>query len=359
MIMAGGREKKVLVVDDSALMRRVLCDIIESTGEFKVEDKASDGLYALDYLEKKQYDAVVLDINMPRMNGLEFMRELKRRGIKAKILVSSTDTVEGAKITLDVLELGAVDFIHKPENQNEYKDKAFISRFVSLLEAVVNSSPDAGTARPRSAAAGAGAITQIPKGRPGRRLVALASSTGGPKALQRVIPKLSAKLDAPMLIVQHMPAGFTASLADRLNQMSEVTVTEAAEGDRLEKGHVYVAKGGMHLNVATQGTQVKIHYTDEPPREGVKPCANYMYESLCTAPYDDICCVVMTGMGMDGTRGIGKLRREKKLYTIAQSQATCAVYGMPKNIVTNGYADKVADLDDIAREIMLNVGVRP
>lgn len=353
-----GSQKKVLLVDDSALMRRVLCDIIESTGEFKVEDKAADGIYALGYLEKKQYDVVVLDINMPRMNGLEFMKELKRRGIKTNILVSSTDTVEGAKITLDVLELGAVDFIHKPENQSEYRDKMFISRFISLLETAANASPSAG--RPSAGrSSGPAPAIQAPASRPGRRLVALASSTGGPKALQSVIPKLSAKMDAPMLIVQHMPAGFTASLADRLNQLSEVTVTEACEGDRLEKGHVYIAKGGQHLNVQTTGTTVKIHYSDEPPREGVKPCANYMYESLSNAPYDEICCVVMTGMGMDGTRGIGKLRRDKKLFTIAQSQSTCAVYGMPKSIVTNGYADKIADLDDIAKEIMLNVGVRP
>lgn len=353
--MAGG-QKKVLLVDDSALMRRVLCDIIESTGEFKVEDKASDGLYALEYLEKKSYDVVVLDINMPRMNGLEFMRELKRRGIQANILVSSTDTVEGAKITLDVLELGAVDFIHKPDNQSEYRDKVFISRFISLLEAAANATP---TARVSTHSRSTGIIKPVTASRPGKRIVALASSTGGPKALQSVVPKLSGKLDAPMLIVQHMPAGFTASLADRLNQMSEVTVTEAQEGDRLEKGHVYIAKGGQHLNVTTTGSIVKVHYTDEPPREGVKPCANYMYESLSNAPYDEICCVVMTGMGMDGTRGIGKLKRDKKLYTIAQSQPTCAVYGMPKSIVNNGYADKVTDLDDIANEIMLNVGVRP
>ncbi|MCR5304390.1 MAG: chemotaxis-specific protein-glutamate methyltransferase CheB [Lachnospiraceae bacterium] len=355
--MTGSNVKKILLVDDSALMRRVLCDIIESTGEFKVEDKASDGVFALDYLQKKQYDAMVLDINMPRMGGLELMKELNRRKMRVKILVSSTDTVEGAKVTMDALELGALDFIHKPENQNEYRDKHFINRFVSLLRTVVESSPQI-PGGPVTRPASTDVVGRAPSARPGRRLVALASSTGGPKALQRVIPLLPANMDAPMLVVQHMPEGFTASLAERLNGLSQVTVSEAVEGERLEKGHVYISRGGKHMNVVTTGTSVKIRYTDEPPREGVKPCANYMYESLCNAPYDEICCVVMTGMGMDGTRGIGKLRREKKLHVIAQSQSTCAVYGMPKSIVTNGYSDKIADLDDIAKEIVLNVGVR-
>ena len=143
----------------------------------------------------------------------------------------------------------------------------------------------------------------------GSKIVALASSTGGPKALQSVVPRLPADLDAPMLIVQHMPKGFTASFAERLNDLSSVTVKEAAEGDELQPGTVYIAMGGMHMNVVTHPSgKYTIHYSDEPSREGVKPCANYMFESLADSRFDKIVCVVMTGMGADGTAGIKTLK---------------------------------------------------
>ncbi len=192
----------------------------------------------------------------------------------------------------------------------------------------------------------------------GNRVVALASSTGGPKALQSVIPRLPRKLNAPVVIVQHMPAGFTASLAERLDTLSEVSVREAAEGDVLEAGTVYIARGGKHLNVIYSGGKHVIHYSDEPSREGVKPCANYMYESLRDSKYDQIVCVVMTGMGADGTQGIKNLKVRKKIHVIAQEESTCAVYGMPKSVVKAGVTDQVVPLEQIAQEIIMNVGVK-
>ncbi|MDE5866487.1 MAG: chemotaxis protein CheB, partial [Lachnospiraceae bacterium] len=192
----------------------------------------------------------------------------------------------------------------------------------------------------------------------GNKMVAIASSTGGPKALQAVIPYLPGNLNAPVVIVQHMPVGFTASLAERLDHMSEISVKEAAEGDVLKSGVVYIAKGGKHLNVVTKSGKSVIHYTDEPYREGVKPCANYMYESLCDSEYDQIVCVVMTGMGADGTKGIKQLNEKKKLYIVAQEASTCAVYGMPRSIVESGLTDKIAPLGQLAQEIIMNVGVK-
>lgn len=193
--------------------------------------------------------------------------------------------------------------------------------------------------------------------RSGKKIVAIATSTGGPKALQVLVPLLPPNLNAPILIVQHMPEGFTKALADRLNMLSEVTVKEAEEGDVLENGHVFLARGGRHMNAVRTGERHRIHYTDEPPREGVKPCANYMYESLADCGYEEIVCAVLTGMGADGTAGIVNLKKKKRVTVFAQKEETCVVYGMPRSIVLAGLVEKGLSLEQIAQEITKSVGV--
>lgn len=356
--------KKVLVVDDSALMRSVICDIINNDKRFQVTARATNGLQAFDLLSRNEYDAVVLDVNMPKMNGLELLKELRKYKIPAKVMMASTDTREGAKTTLDALELGALDFIHKPVNAMECRVEQFREDLLRILDVVANSKTpvfesDSKELKDRVITA---KMVDIVKKHPvkvtGNKIVAIASSTGGPKALQAVIPKLPKDLDAPVVLVQHMPKGFTASLAERLNNLSEVEVKEATEGDVLEKGVVYIAMGGMHMNVVTSTTSTaSIHYTDVPTREGVKPCANYMYESLADSRFDHIVCVVMTGMGADGTEGIRNLEEKKKVHVIAQDQESCVVYGMPKSVVNGGLSDQVVPLDQLAQEIILQVGV--
>lgn len=372
--------KNILLVDDSALMRRVLCDIIESDKRFHVQDRAVNGLDALDLLGRKTYDAVVLDVNMPQMNGLELLRELQKRRISAKVIMASTDTADGAKVTLDALELGALDFIQKPTSALDCRNGTFSQGLLRILTAVTDADTQTPGLAPPPAASRTGAARSIPgrtgaafvperaerkappSGRavynPGTQIVALASSTGGPKALQAVIPKLPQNLKVPVVVVQHMPPGFTASLAERLNSLSEVSVKEAAEGDVLMPGSVYVAMGGKHLNILNTAGKYTIHYSDEPSREGVKPCANYMYESLMDSKFDRILCVVMTGMGADGTEGIRHLKEKKKIHVIIQEASTCAVYGMPKSVVNAGLADQVVPLEQIAQEIIANVGVK-
>lgn len=356
--------KKILVVDDSALMRRVLCDIINSDKRFQVEDKATNGLEAFDLLIRKSYDAVVLDVNMPKMTGLQLLEELRKFKISARVMMASTDTCGGAKTTLDALELGALDFIHKPDSAIDCRGDAFKQELLRILEVVADSKPPVFETKVKVQETSAKTLKMVdiirkkPTVSTGNKIVALASSTGGPKALQSVIPRLPKELNAPVLIVQHMPKGFTASLAERLNTLSQVTVKEAQEGDELEKGVVYLAMGGSHMNVKMSASgKYAIHYSDEPNREGVKPCANYMYESLMDSRFDEVVCVVMTGMGADGTVGIRNLETKKKVHVIAQDQNTCTVYGMPKSIVTNNMADQVVPLDQIAQEIILNVGV--
>ena len=355
--------KNILVVDDSALMRRVLCDIIESDERFHVQDRAVNGLEALDLLSRKTYDAVVLDVNMPQMNGLELLRELQKRKISAKVMMASTDTKEGAKTTLDALDLGALDFIHKPNNAMDCRGGEFKERFLRVLAVVADSRTPAvskafSVEDMKATKKMVSLVSKHAAAVSGNRIVALASSTGGPKALQSVVPKLPRNLKAPVVIVQHMPAGFTASLAERLDSLSEVKVKEAAEGDLLEAGTVYIAMGGKHLNIVPMSGKYTIHYTNEPAREGVKPCANYMYESLTESRFDQIVCVVMTGMGSDGTQGIQNLKKKKKTHVIVQEASTCAVYGMPKSAVQAGLADQTVPLEQIAQEIIMNVGVK-
>lgn len=356
--------KKILVVDDSALMRRVLCDIIDADIRFQVVDRAKDGLEAFDLLSRNSYDAVVLDVNMPRMNGLQLLQELRKYKIPARVMMASTDTMEGTRTTLDALELGALDFVHKPDSAVDCRGENFRREFLRTLNVVANGrmpsfneekkiSEEKGTVREMMKI-----INHHPVSVGGNKVVAIASSTGGPKSLQSVIPLLPADLDAPVLVVQHMPAGFTASLAERLDNLSQIHVKEAAEGEELKKGWVYIAMGGKHLHVVTSPAgRHTLHLSEEPYREGVRPCANYMYESLQDSRFDTVVCAVMTGMGADGTEGIGKLRTSRKTYVIAQDQETSIVFGMPKSIIAAGLADQVVPLDQIAQEIILHVGV--
>ncbi|MBS7302749.1 MAG: chemotaxis-specific protein-glutamate methyltransferase CheB [Lachnospiraceae bacterium] len=355
--------KKILVVDDSALMRRVFCDIINADERFKVVDEAFNGEVALELLLKNSYDAVILDVNMPKMDGIELLKELKRRNIRPRILMASTVTMDGAQVTLDALELGALDFIHKPDWAYRCRNEEFIREFMSLLDAVCRAKITDTTEKVNKETATSTQMIEklvriSSKKISGKRIIALACSTGGPRALQSVIPNLPQDLNAPMVLVQHMPVGFTESLAYRLNGLSKIKVVEAAEGDALEKGCVYIAKSGQHMNLVQRGKDTVVHYTDEPTREGVRPCANYMYESLADSDFDEVVCVVMTGMGADGMEGIAHLKEKKKTFVITQDENSCVVYGMPKSVVKAGLSDETIPLPLIAQEIILHVGVK-
>lgn len=352
-------KKNILVVDDSALMRRVICDIINADNKFQVTDVCRDGLEAYEKLKTTKYDSVVLDVNMPRMNGLELLEKLQKDGIKATVIMVSTLTTKDAEITLLAIERGAVDFVPKPTNIIEAKGLDFKHQLIRVLTAVLETERDVKTL-PKEPVKPKAAITPVPKKlTTGKKLVALACSTGGPKALQSVVPLLASNLDAPVVLVQHMPPGFTKSMADRLDELSKIRVKEAQENEILEKGTVYVAPGGKHLKVQRMADgQHKVLLTDEPAIGGLKPCANLMYESLRESSYDEIVCVVLTGMGSDGTKGILSLKEKVPVYVISQDAASCVVYGMPKAIVDAGIADEVVPLDKVAQSIMKNVGVK-
>ncbi|MEG1457715.1 MAG: chemotaxis-specific protein-glutamate methyltransferase CheB [Acetivibrio sp.] len=358
-------KKNILIVDDSALMRRVLSDIIKTDERFQVADIANNGMDAFDLIvkSKEKYDAILLDINMPKMSGLEFLEQMSKHNIKHTTIVVSTLAKQGAVETIRALELGAFDFVTKPDSFLEAKSESFQDQIIRrLCWAFGFEDPTKKEEREVEKKSVSEPIRRpIPSNRvvKGSKLIALACSTGGPKALQDVIPTLPAKLDAPVVLVQHMPAGFTNSLALRLNEMSNVYVKEAANGDILEKGAVYIAKGGSQMRIERGSDgRCRIVLTDEPARGGLRPCADIMYESLVASDFEEITCVVLTGMGGDGTKGIKQLKEQKNIYVIAQDQATSTVYGMPKVIAEAGLTDEILPLRKISGAITQNVGVR-
>ena len=354
-------KKNILVVDDSALMRRAICDIINAGNDFEATDTCRDGLEAYEKIKNGSYAAVLLDINMPRMNGLELLQRLRKENIPATVIIVSSLAKEEAPVTLKALDYGALDFITKPTNIVEAKG----AEFRTALEALVNSALSKNKKKTVSlAAAKQGArqtVKAVPKKQPSgdKKLVAVACSTGGPRSLQSVVPYLDKALDAPVVLVQHMPSGFTRSMAERLNELSKVEVKEAEENDILKKGCVYVAPGGYHLEIVPlRDSNHKIHLSDAPPIGGLRPCANVMYKSLKRSSFDQIICVVLTGMGADGTEGIRDLNQTKPIYVISQDEASCVVYGMPKAIVEAGLSDEVVPLTGVPKSILNQVGVK-
>jgi two-component system, chemotaxis family, protein-glutamate methylesterase/glutaminase len=367
--------KNILIIDDSALMRRVLSDIINSDKRFQAVEVATNGLEGLELLQRrgKEFDAVLLDINMPKMNGIELLEALKQQGIKATVIIVSTVAKKEAKETIRALELGAFDFVTKPESFMEVKSNLFSDRILECLATATRA--ETASVQTTSVKEEKSMVqvmeelaavmetiqkkppTSLPQG--AEKLVALACSTGGPKALHSVLPNLPANLDAGVLIVQHMPGGFTKSLADRLNELSPMTIKEAEDGELLRKGTVYIAKGGYQMRLKKQEDQsYRISISKEPARHGLLPCADIMYESLVDTNFDQITCVVLTGMGGDGTAGISLLSKKQNIYVIAQNEETSIVYGMPKVIKDAGLVDEVVALNEVSDAIIKNVGVR-
>ncbi len=358
-------KKNILVIDDSALMRRVISDIIEADHRFRVIGAAINGLAGISMLQENagKVDAVILDINMPRMNGLEVLEEIKKQKIDTKVIVVSAVTTQDAVETIRALELGAFDFVTKPEGLEELRSNAFSDRLLNCLavatKSIISETPgdiasEIGESEP--------AVIKKRHLKPvlaKEKLVAIACSTGGPKALHTIIPSLPKELDAGVVIVQHMPEGFTRSLANRLNTISNIPVKEAEDGEILRKGRVYIARGGCHLCVTKddKGNHI-LRFCNEAPRFGLVPCADVLYESLIDTDYDEITCVVLTGMGSDGSAGISKLYYKKNIHVIAQDSKTSVVYGMPRMIKATGLVDKEVSLDEVSDAIIKNVGVQ-
>ena len=347
MIPRGGKIR-VLVVDDSALMRQFISDILRSDPRIEVAGTARDGRDALAQIQNLKPDVVTMDVEMPNMSGLQALEEIMKTNPLPVIMVSSM-TQEGAETTLKALALGCVDFIGKPSGSISLNIKTVGQEIIDKVIA-------ASTARVRTRGGLFGAparpVTPAVRMNPpmnltGRRdIVAIASSTGGPMALSELIPKLPKKFPVPIVITQHMPKEFTPSFAKRLNDSSEVEVVEGFDGLTLKPGRVVIAPGGKHLTIKRRAGAAVCSLSDAPPVLSVKPAANIMFLSIADEYGGNVLCVILTGMGRDGTDGAVALKR-KGAYVIAESQKTCVVYGMPKAAVDAGVVDEVLPLNEI------------
>ncbi len=361
---------KVVVVDDSAFMRKAISTMLGKDPEIDVVATARDGEEGLEFIRKHDPDVVTLDIEMPRMDGLTALRHIMMEMPRPVLMVSSL-TTEGAEATLKAMELGAVDFIPKQlskvsldivkiETNLIAKVKAVASRKNLLSrprtalarQAVSIPAPAAPSATPASAAAPRAAVA--PSGAVKRDVVAIGVSTGGPPAVQKILSALPADFPASIVIAQHMPQAFTGPFAKRLDGLCKISVKEAENGDRLKPGCAYIAPGGQHLMLKQAVSRVDLIVTPEPASALYKPSANVLITSAADAVGRRTLGVILTGMGSDGMEGIRALK-QKGGRALAQSDATCVVYGMPKAVVDAGLSDEIVDIDDMAQAIVNNL----
>ncbi|MDT2172636.1 chemotaxis response regulator protein-glutamate methylesterase [Paenibacillus larvae] len=370
---------QVLVVDDSLFMRKIISDLIMESSQFQVVDSAKNGKEAIEKIVQLKPDVVTLDIEMPIMNGLQALEKIMKQCPTPVVMLSSL-TEEGASETIRALELGAVDFIRKPSGSislDLYKvqkqlheklhiaaqSKAGIARTALQTSGAEIKKPNEpvrpGTLkRIKSVSALLGKKQMPAKPKNGGtpcvdHLVAIGTSTGGPKALQTVLQGIPAEFPAPIFIVQHMPPKFTQSLAKRLNDLCEIRVTEALDSEIAYSGHAYIAPGGMHMTVGkAENGSYRIVLNKEEPKSGHRPSVDVLFHSLLPLQAAKRHAVLMTGMGSDGARELTALRRAGAMMTIAESEETCVVYGMPRTAVEMGGAMFVLPLHEIASKLV-------
>lgn len=359
----------VMVVDDSALMRKMISDMINMEDDMEVVNIARNGEDLLEKLKKNVPDVITLDIEMPKMNGIEALKRIVELKVPTKVIMLSSLTQEGAEVTMECLENGAIDFVPKPSgsislNINVVREilisKIRGSRFVRRTNTInsnrknrlkdikqreihrLSTSLDK---REESSALKEVRSNEIKNKK--ISAVVIGASTGGPKALFKVITSLPEKLGVPVFIVQHMPEGFTKAFADRLNKFSKLKVVEAEEGMTIEKDIVYIAPGGKHMEIINNKT---ISLNLEPQIWGVRPAVDKLFISAAKTYKDSLLGVILTGMGRDGANGIIEIKKAGGA-TISEDESTCIIYGMPKAAYDTNMIDEVIPLYDISKRI--------
>ena len=347
--MTSNGRRTVLVVDDSAFMRKLVRELVESSDEFRVVGTARNGMDALDKIHALAPDVVTLDIEMPILDGLQALGYIMSETPRPVVMLSAAeDGSDGSAMTIRALELGAVDFVRKPSGPISLDLGTVRTQLLDALRAAThaNLSGVDVLARPRvvapaPAAAAAGAASAV---------VAVAASTGGPRALAELIPSLPRDLQAAVLVVQHMPSGFTKSLAQRLDQLSGLRVAEAADGVPVEHGRVYLAPGGRHMRVERDAAGARIVLDDSPPLWGVRPAADVLFRSVAQHFGADAVGVVLTGMGRDGADGLAAIRGSGGR-GVLQDRETSVVYGMPQSALAIAGAECVVPLGGVAAAV--------
>lgn len=362
---------KAVVVDDTIVYRKIVGDVLKDMPGVEVVGTANNGKIALSKIKTLNPDFITLDIEMPEVSGIEVLKELRKMDKPPLTIMLSTLTHQGGEMTIQALELGAFDFIPKPEAgkmaDNMLKVKKAIEPIIKVIKRRKGGMSAFGTTATRGKAAPAKpvarkpvtprvAIPKTPVIKSKSEIVGIGISTGGPNALTKLIPMLPPNLKAPILIVQHMPPMFTASLANSLNNKSKLEVKEAQDGDVIEPGKVLIAPGGKQMKIVAGGDGLtrKIKITDDPPENSCKPSVDYLFRSIAQHYVGRSTGVIMTGMGSDGSKGLVQMKKNGSV-VIAQDEETCTVFGMPKEPIESGLADVVAPLERIAGEIMKTV----
>jgi two-component system, chemotaxis family, protein-glutamate methylesterase/glutaminase len=358
---------RVLVVDDSVVVRRLVSDALAADADIEVVGSAANGRIALAKIAQLNPDVVTLDIEMPEMDGLETITEIRKQWTRLPVIMFSTLTERGAAVTLDALALGANDYVTKPSNSGNVttalqrireelvpKVHALAGRRPTGVGSTLRTAPPAG-ARPASPSPVVPRRPSAAPRVPGRvDVVVVAVSTGGPNALAEVVPALPGNLPVPVLVVQHMPPVFTRMLAERLDGKSAISVAEAANGDVPRPGGMWLAPGGSHLVLDKGAAGVRLRLDDGPMENSCKPAADPLYRSVVAAYGGNVLAVVLTGMGQDGLRGAEAVH-EAGGQVVAQDEATSVVWGMPGFVVRAGLADAVVPLGGVAAEIARRV----
>ncbi|HLX01435.1 MAG TPA: chemotaxis response regulator protein-glutamate methylesterase [Trinickia sp.] len=344
---------RVLCVDDSALIRSLMTEIINSQPDMTVVATAPDPLVARELIKQHNPDVLTLDVEMPRMDGLDFLEKLMRLRPMPVVMVSSL-TERGSEITLRALELGAVDFVTKPkvgirDGMLDYAEKLADKVRAAARARVRQAAPAQHAAGAAPAAAAHAPMLNNPLVST-EKLIIIGASTGGTEAIREVLVPLPP--DAPaVLIAQHMPPGFTKSFAQRLNGLCRISVKEAEHGERVLPGHAYIAPGHAHLLLARSGANYIAHLSDDPPVNRHRPSVDVLFRSAAQHAGKNAVGVILTGMGKDGAAGLLDMRNSGA-YTLAQDEASCVVFGMPREAIAMGGADEVAPLSEMSRRVM-------
>jgi two-component system chemotaxis response regulator CheB len=350
---------KILVVDDSALYRQSISNVLRGVDDTTLVGVARDGLDALEKIEQLDPDLLTLDVQMPDMDGIELLREIKKRRLRPKAIMVSSFTSQGAQVTTDALMEGAFDFILKPASGNSEANRQLLrASLQEKISAFRESTHRCYRSIPRAAAhkvVGPDDVVEAaPAARSACRAVILGTSTGGPAALKAVLPRLPGQLSVPVIVVQHMPAKYTHSLASRLDTICELRVIEATDEMEAVGGNVLIAAGGKQMKLVARGDQLLVRLSDDPPEHGVRPSVDYALRSAVDALDGNVLAVIMTGMGRDGLTGCRSLKQAGG-FVFAQHQDDCVVYGMPKVVIEQDLADRILPLGKIAPAIVRHV----
>ncbi len=349
----------ILVVDDSAFMRRIISDMLNKDHELKVIDTSRNGKDALEKIKDLKPDVITLDVEMPIMDGLETL-DIIMKSYKIPVVMLSSLTVDGAEATLKALELGAVDFITKPTSifnmNNDNKKQELISKIKAAASAKISAVSAVSSIIENNYQKKTFYKSYEDKDFTFSNLIAIGTSTGGPKALQAIIPYIPKNINAGLVVVQHMPPGFTKSLASRLNSMSQIIVKEAEDGEKILKAHCYISPGDYHTKIIKKLNSYYIELSKDKPVSGHRPSVDVLMNSVSKLDGVNLYGVILTGMGADGAKGIKKIL-DNQGYTIAQDEETSIIYGMPKVAVKLGGIKKILSLNNIANHLIEKVGV--